>query len=426
MSTELPKSTGAVVVGAGQAGIAASEHLRAHNIDHIVLEKDTVAESWKTRRWDSLVANGPAWHDKFPNLKFEGEKTQFVPKDGVADYMEKYAKQIDMPVFTGVTVTKVENLDKKQGFKVTTSKGVVDTTFVIIATGAFQTPTIPPIVPLENKQVKQIHSIEYKNPKQIHDLAEGGNILVVGCGSSGAQIADELSTAPETKSEKIYLSVGAHDRPPRSYRGRDFCWWLGVLNKWDMEAVPNSEHTTIAVSGAKGGRTMDFRELAKQGVVLVGKTTSYKDGKLIFSDDLKENVGKGDANYLSLLDEADEYIKQNGVSLPEEPEARQFLPDPECVTHPLKDLDLEKENIKAIIWATGFKSDYSFLESTNAVTSEGRPSHKRGISTEPGIYYLGLPWQTRRGSSFIWGVWYDAKYVGDHIAKQQMYLNYEN
>jgi len=236
------------------------------------------------------------------------------------------------------------------------------------------------------------------------------------------QIADELQRA----GKKVYLSVGAHDRPPRAYRNRDFCWWLGVLGEWDQAAMkPGREHVTIAVSGAHGGRTVDFRGLAHRGMTLVGLTQSFNGGVATFQPNLAENLARGDENYLALLNAADAYIERNGLDLPEEPEARITFSDPECVTHPILELDLAKAGVTSIIWATGFATDYSWLK-VDAFDDNGKPAHQRGVSSEPGVYFLGLPWQSRRGSSFIWGVWHDAKYVADHIAIQRSYLDYHD
>lgn len=408
------EKTEVVVVGAGQAGIAASEHLSKLGIAHVVLERDRIAEHWRTARWDSLVANGPCWHDRFPGMKFAGSQDAFVPKEAVADYFVDYAKMIAAPVRTGVEVKKVSRNEGREGFVVETSAGPIEAEYVISATGAFQIPAIPPMVP-ETAGLTQIHSASYRNPGQ---LAPGA-VLVVGAGSSGTQIAEELLHA----GRKVYLSVGPHDRPPRRYRGRDNVWWLGVLNKWDMEATPGVEHTTIAVTGARGGYTIDFRKLAGEGLVLVGRTEGYKDGAMRFAPDLKTNLDRGDANYLSVLREADAYIAQNGLDLPEEPEAHVIPADPDCVSHPILSLDLKAAGITTIIWATGFGVDNSWLPA-EALDDKGRAAHNRGIGAMAGIYYLGLPWQTRRGSSFIWGVWHDAKYVADHIAKQRGYLAY--
>ena len=407
--------THTVVVGAGQAGIAMSEHLGAEGIAHIVLERGRIAESWRTKRWDSLVANGPAWHDRFPGLEFPGPRDAFVPKDEVAAYFEAYAAKFHAPVRCGVEVTRVTRRAGAPGFLVETSQGVIEAESVVAATGPFQLPAIPPVVP-ESAPVAQIHSSAYRNPAQ---LAPGG-VIVVGAGSSGVQIADELNRA----GRRVWLSVGAHDRPPRAYRGRDNVWWLGVLGKWEAQApAPGSDHVTIAVSGARGGQTIDFRRLAAEGVTLVGLTAGHADGRLRFADDLAKNIARGDANYLSLLDEADAYVAANGLDLPEEPGARDFLPMPDCVTHPLRSLDLAAEGIATIIWATGFRSDYSWLPA-GALDAAGRPAQTRGVSTERGIYFLGLPWLTGRGSSFIWGVWHDAKHIAGQIAIQRQYQAY--
>lgn len=239
--------------------------------------------------------------------------------------------------------------------------------------------------------------------------------------SSGAQIADELNRV----GRKVFLSVGPHDRPPRRYRGRDNVWWLGVLGLWDIAAPkPGTEHVTIAVSGARGGHTMDFRRLGAEGVTLVGRTKSFADGVLCFEDDLVANVTTGDRNYLQVLDMADAYVARTGLDLPPEPEAHIMLPDPECMTHPLDAIDLAKEGVTTIIWATGFRQDFSWLK-VDGFDEKGAPIHQRGVCVAPDVYFLGLPWQSRRGSSFLWGVWHDAKHVADQIAIQRSYLQYD-
>jgi putative flavoprotein involved in K+ transport len=200
-------------------------------------------------------------------------------------------------------------------------------------------------------------------------------------------------------------------------------WWLGVLNKWDAETLPGSQHTTIAVSGADGGHTVDFRRMAAHGMTLLGTATSFDNGTLHFAADLAENLGSGDGDLLALLDEADAYVTEHGLDLPEEPSAREIGPDPDCVINPIRSLNLGDAGIKTILWATGYRVDFSWLPA-GSVDNSGRPLHKRGVSSEPGVYFLGQPWQTRRGSSFIWGVWYDARYVVDHLAKQRAYRTY--
>ncbi len=403
-----------LVVGGGQAGIAMSEHLGNHGIPHLVLERNRIAERWRSERWDSLVANGPAWHDRFPNLEFaDFDPDAFAPKERVAEYFTAYAEMVNAPIRCGVEVRLVERNPGRCGFHVETSEGVIEADRVVAATGPFQNPAIPAVLP-DDAGILQIHSSAYRNPAQLPQ----GSVLVVGAGSSGAQIADELLRA----GKRVYLSVGPHDLPPRSYRGQDFVWWLGVLGKWEATTLdPGTEHVTIAVSGAHGGETVSFKRLAARGMTLVGRTESYHDGVLRFANDLAENIESGNRNTWSVLDEADAWIARNGMDFPEEPEARAVEPDPACVTAPVLELDLADAGIASIVWATGFATDFGWLN-VDAFDRNGNPKHERGVSSEPGIYFLGLPWLSRRGSSFIWGVWHDAKYLADQIAIQRHYL----
>lgn len=405
-----------IVIGAGQAGIATSEHLSANGIEHVVFERDRIAESWRTQRWDSLVTNGPAWHDRFPALDFKGHSGEaFVPKDAVVSYFEDYVTHIKAPVKCGIDVTHVTRNTTCGGFDVTTTTGPYHAQHIVAATGAFQTPVIPPIIH-EDAGLQQMHSADYRNPEQLRE----GAVLVVGAGSSGAQIAQELMES----GRKTYISISPHDRPPRRYRDRDNVWWLGVLGKWEMPTpAPGTEHVTFAVSGKYGGRTIDFRKFAASGMVLLGMTQAYENGMLTFANDLQDNIAHGDKNYISVLEEADEFVRRNNLNLPKDPEARKKWPDPECLKKPIQALDIAKENITSVIWATGYKPDFGWLD-IGEYDARGHPHHTRGISTEPGLYFVGLPWLSRRGSSFIWGVWHDAKFIADQIAIQHAYLDY--
>jgi putative flavoprotein involved in K+ transport len=410
------KRINALVIGAGQGGVATSEHLAHQGIEHVVLERGRIAERWRSERWDSLVANGPAWHDRFPGKRFSCDENAFADKESVAAYFENYARMIDAPVRTGVTVEAVTPHPDRAGFHVQTSDGDFDALNVISATGPFQKPSIPPILP-DTAEVTQMHSTAYRNPQALDE----GAVLVIGGGSSGSQIAAELNAA----GREVYFSIGPHDRPFRRYRGRDNCWWLGVLGIWNMDTpAPGTEHVTIAVSGAHGGKTVDFRRLAEQGITLLGMTSGYGDGTLTIADDLKTNISAGDDNYRSLMKAADEYIERTGIDLPPEPEAWDIPDDPACVANPIRSLNLAERGITTVIWATGFKFDYGWLHAEGAVDDIGRPVHQRGVSEVPGLYFVGLPWQSRRGSSFIWGVWHDAKFVVDQIAIQQSYLEH--
>jgi len=397
-----------LIVGGGQAGLAMSEHLGKRGLSHLVVERHRIAERWRTERWDSLVANGPAWHDRFPTQTFADiDPDSFATKDRIVVYMEAHAKKNNTPIRCGVEVTSLERKADGSGFRADTTGGMIEAKNVVVATGPFQKPLIPTVVPAE-AGVMQIHSSAYRNPRQLPD----GAVLVVGAGSSGAQIADELLRAGKT----VFLSVGPHDRPPRAYRGKDFVWWLGALGKWDAKTIePGMEHVTIAVSGAYGGHTVDFRRLAERGVTLVGRAEKYSSGELHFATDVAQNVARGDANYLSVLDEADAHIAQHKLDFPEEPDARKLGSFELNDANATQSLNLRDKGITSIVWATGFALDFGWMK-TGEFDDKGRPVHQRGVSTVPGLYFLGLAWLSRRASPFIWGVWHDAEYLASKIA----------
>jgi putative flavoprotein involved in K+ transport len=314
------------------------------------------------------------------------------------------------PIRSGVEVISLSRKPDGSGFIAETSDGTIEAKNVVAATGPFQKAVIPPLVPAESG-ITPIHSAAYRNPAE---LPEGG-VLVIGAGSSGVQIADELARA----GRRVYLAVGPHNRPPRRYRGKDFVWWLGALGLWNMETPdPSTEHVTIAVSGARGGHTVDFRDLAAQGITLVGRAESYANGVMHFADDLAKNIAMGDADYLSVLKSADAHIAREGLDFPEEPEAHVIGPEPDCVKNPVLDLNLREAGITTIIWATGYALDYDWLK-FDVMDEKGRPAHKRGVSRVPGFYFLGLAWLSRRASPFIWGTWHDAKYLADQIAARK-------
>ncbi|MBJ6988070.1 MULTISPECIES: NAD(P)/FAD-dependent oxidoreductase [unclassified Devosia] len=401
-----------IVVGGGQAGISMSEHLTNLGISHVVLEKGRVAESWRTARWDSLRANGPAWHDRLPSSKIESvPQDVFTPKDKLVEYLVEHAERNNAPIRTGVSVISVTKLHKKQGYHVVTSDGEYEAINVVAATGAFQTPVYPKMVP-EDAPVMQIHSVNYRNPDQLPE----GAVLVVGAGASGGQIAEELVAA----GRKVYHSIGRHIRPPRFYRDREGAYWTGVLGRWDTVNRDVKRNIALAISGVHTKMPIDYRLLASKGAVLVGRTASYENGKLTFSNDLADNIEFGNNSYLDTLNVIDAYIENNGLDLPEYPEARNLLPTTEYETNPILELDLAEAGITSIIWASGFKRDYSWLQ-VDTFEEDGTPIHDMGVGKQPGIYFLGLPFQTRRRSSFLFGVWYDAKYVGDYIAMMQKY-----
>ena len=397
-----------LIIGGGQAGLAMSEQLSRRDAPHLIVERHRIAERWRSERWDSLVANGPAWHDRFPSMTFSGiDPDSFASRDQIVDYFEAYAERIAAPIRLGVNVEAVQRSPDGSGFRADTSEGAIVARNLVVATGPFQRPLIPTAVPTA-VGIRQLHSSAYRNPGQL----PAGAVLVIGAGSSGVQIADELLRA----GRQVYLSVGPHNRPPRRYRGRDFVWWLGVLGEWDAKVMsPGTEHVTIAVSGAHGGHTVDFRDLAARGITLLGSAGTYEGGILQLMPNLARNISLGDANYLSMLNAADAYVAQQGLDLPEEPLAHRIAPDPNCLAHPVRELNLTTARITTIIWATGYSLDFDWLK-VPAFDEKGRPAHERGVSVVPGLYFLGLAWLSRRASPFIWGVWHDADHLAGHIA----------
>ena len=402
-----------LIVGGGQAGLAMSEQLSKRGLSHLVVERHRIAERWRSERWDGLHANGPAWHDRLSGLAIAGvDPDGFATRDQMADYFAAYAELIAAPIRCGVAVTGLYKDPDGPGFRAETSVDVIEANNVVAATGPFQRPIIPSLVPSETgapeARIVQMHSNAYRNSGQLPE----GAVLVVGAGSSGAQIADELSRA----GRRVYLSVGEHQRPPRRYRGRDFGWWYRVQGLWNVPVSdPPARHVTIAVSGAYGGHTIDFRRLAARGVTLLGRAAAFADGVMRFSPDLASNLANGDASYRSLLDAADAYVVREGLDLPEEPGARIVEPDPPCVTDPILQLNLRDTGITAIVWATGFRLDFDWLK-VDTFDKRGAPKHLRGVTAVPGLYFLGLPWLSRRASSFIFGVELDAAHLAEHIA----------
>lgn len=399
-----------IVIGGGQAGIAMSDNLSSRGIEHIVLEQDEVANRWRNWRWDSLVANGPAWSNCLPGMPDDRfHPDDFQPKDDVANYLERYAQKINMPVYTGVKVNRVTRSSKDSTFIVETSRGPLRSKRIVSAVGAYQSPLIPNVGNI-NARIQQLHSVDYKNPEQLVP----GAVLVVGAGSSGAQIADELHDA----GRKVYLSIAPHNRTPRRYRGRDYNWWLGVLGDWDRQTEAHSDHYTVAVSGANGGKTIDYKEFAQRGMTLLGRVESAENNILRLANNLKHDIEHGDKSLVKFLKRVDDYIERYNLEVPQDLQAYKLLPNPPCVEQPILELDMEAQNINSIVWATGFKVDYSWLDVKDALDEKGYPNHHRGECAADGIYFIGLPFLTSFGSSFLISVGHDADMVANLIERR--------
>ena len=337
-----------LIVGAGQAGVAMSAHLQARGIDHVVLEKARIAEAWRTSRWDSLVANGPAWHDRFPDKEFDDTAGDaFATKHACARYFEDYARERSLPIRTEEEVLSAAPDAGGFRYLIETSKGRYRANNIVVATGAFQVPLIPPVVP-ESAAVTQLHSKFYRNLNSLPPAP---------CWSSVPALRVRRLPTSSTAPGARFISplVRTSGRRAR-YRGADYCHWLGVLGKWEMKTPPaGREHVTISVSGAFGGYTVDFREYAAQGMNLVGMLEGCDGATLTFADDLADNIRAGDENYLGLLDEVDDFISEQGIDAPEDEAARHIKADPLCMTEPRLSLDLVERGVSTIIWATGYQ-----------------------------------------------------------------------
>ena len=398
-----------LIIGGGQAGLAMSEHLSKHGAPHLVVERHRIAERWRSERWDSLVANGPAWHDRFPSMTFSGIDPDSFATGQIVDYFVAYAEQIAAPIRCGVEVTALRRKADGSGFRAETSEGVIEATNVVVATGPFQRPIIPTVVPAD-AGIVQIHSTAYRNPGQ---LPRGG-----GAGGRRRFLGRADRRRASRAGRRVYLSVGPHNRPPRRYRGRDFVWWLGVLGQWDAKAVdPGMEHVTIAVSGAYGGHTVDFRRSRRARDDAVGQGGSLQGRR----DAVRARSGdaisrSGDANYCRCLNAADAYVAQKGLDLPAGARGPQdWSRDPPLRDRSRSGVEPGERRHHPIIWATGYALDFGWLK-VDAFDEKGRPVHQRGVSAVPGLYFLGLAWLSRRASPFIWGVWHDAEYLAGHIA----------
>jgi putative flavoprotein involved in K+ transport len=397
-----------LIIGGGQAGLTMSHRLKQRGRAHLVLERYRVAERWRSERWDGLRFQFPNWSVRLPDFPFpHADPDAFSATSDILDYIGAYADFVAPPIRCGVAVTRLRRRDGGSGFVAETSEGAIEADNVVVATGPYQRAVIPDLL-RDDASVFQVHASRYSNPEKLPP----GAVLVVGAGASGAQITEELFRA----GRRVYLSVGRHNRRPRRYRGRDLIWWLSALGVDQMPVEARGPSRLLPViSGAHGGHTIDFRHFAAQGVTLLGRMEAAHDGAIDFAADLADSLANGDAAYTSFLDVADGHIQRHALNMPEDPAARRVLPDPRCVTAPLRRLDLSADGIGAVIWATGYGLDFGWIE-IPVLNPRGEPVHRRGIAEVPGLYFLGLQWLSKMNSSFLSGVGDDAAVLADHIA----------
>lgn len=410
-SPALPDGIDTLVIGGGQAGLAMSEQLSRHGRPHLVLERARIAERWRSERWDGLCSLDPNWATKVGSFAYAGaEPDGYASRDEIVDFLLAYAEHIAAPVRCGVTVTALRRAADGQRYRAETSHGPIEATNVVIATGPFQRPAIP--APFASGMpVASLHASTYRNPAQL----EAGGVLVVGAGASAAQIADELMRA----GRHVHIALGRHTRLPRRYRGRDQVWWRMEMGLWDeMVAGQSPPPGSLAITGAYGGHTIDYRAFAARGAVLLGRALDVRGGVMRFASDLAATLAAGDSSLLAFLDKADAHAAQVGLDLPADPQARIMLPDPECVRMPIGEIDLRAAGIGTVILATGYTLDFGWID-LPVLDSQGNPRHRMGLTELPGLYFLGLAWQSRRNSAFFNGVGADAAYLAKDITTRR-------
>jgi len=400
-----------VVVGAGHAGLAASHFLGDRSIDHLVLERGEVANSWRRERWDSLRLLTPNWQSRLPGLRYEGpDPDGYMTMGEVTEFIERFATASRAPVRTGTQVTSVRRTDG--GYHVTTSRGEIRCRTVVIASGACNQPAVPRFTDAVPASVEQLTTFDYRAPAKLPD----GGVLVVGASATGVQLAAEL----QRSGRPVTLSVGEHVRLPRTYRGRDVLWWMDASGVWDQRYDEIDDLTRARrlpspqLAGTPERTTLDLNALTSMGVELVGRWAAVRDGRALFSGGVRNTFSLADLKMGRLLDTFDEWARTDGQDAEAGPAER---PAPTRVPPSTRlQLDLGSGEVRAVVWATGFRPDYRWLD-VPALDAKGQLDHKGGVVASPGLYALGLPVLRRRKSTFIHGIEDDAREVIDHLTR---------
>jgi len=376
-----------------------------------VLERGEVANSWRRERWDSLRLLTPNWQSRLPGFRYEGlEPDGYMTMGEVTEFIERFAKVSGAPVRTGVNVTSVRQADG--GYRLATSGGEIHARTVVIASGACNQPAVPALRDAVPRSVEQFTPFGYRHPGQLPD----GGVLVVGASATGLQLAAELRQS----GRPVTLSVGEHVRLPRTYRGRDVLWWMDVSGVWDQRYDEVEDLTRARrlpspqLVGTPERATLDLNALTSMGVELVGRWAAVRDGRALFSGGLRNMFSLADLKMVRLLDTFDEWARTSGRDAEVGPPER--FPPTRVPESTRLQLDLQSGEIRAIVWATGFRPEYGWLD-VPVVDAKGHLRHEGGAVDSPGLYALGLPVLRRRKSTFIYGIEDDAREVTDHLAR---------
>ena len=402
--------TTTIVIGAGHAGLAMSWWLAERSIDHVILERGEVANSWRTERWDSLRLLTPNWQSRLPGFGYEGgDPDGFRSMPETVAFIDRYAKVIAAPVRTQTAVTSVRS--SGDGYEVATSQGDWRCDAVVLATGACNIAQVPAVAQALPSGITTLTPIQYRNPDQLED----GGVLVIGASATGTQIADEI----QRSGRPVTLAVGEHVRVPRVYRGKDIQWWMdvaGVLDeRYDQidDIVRARNLPSLQLAGYPDRRMIDLNSLIGIGVKLVGRLAGINDGKAQFSGSLRNVCALADLKMNRLLNTIDEWATAHGVDGEVEPTHR-FAPTEVEASPPLL-MNLASGGIRTVIWATGFRPDYSWLQ-VPVLDHKGRIRHDGGVVDAPGMYLMGIPFLRRRKSSLIDGAADDARDLSAHLA----------
>jgi putative flavoprotein involved in K+ transport len=402
--------TTTVVIGAGHAGLAMSRCLADRSIDHVVLERGEVANSWKNERWDSLRLLTPNWQSRLPGYGYKGDDPDgFRTMPQTIDFIERYAHAIAAPVRTNTAVTSVRSID--DGYEIATNRGNWRSRTVVLAAGACNLAAVPAVAASVPPSITKLTPIQYRNPDQI----EPGGVLVVGASASGIQIAEEIHRS----GRPVTVAVGEHVRVPRVYRGRDIKWWMdaaGVLDEFyaDVDSIDRVRNVpSLQLAGSDDRRTVDLNSLTNIGVKLVGRLAGIVDGHAQFSGSLRNLCEMADLKMNRLLDRIDEWVAENLGG--DEVDPRHRFEPTRVESSPPLGMDLRDGEIKTIIWATGFRPDFSWLD-VPVFDRKGRLRHDGGVVESPGMYLMGIPFLRRRKSSLIDGAGDDARDLSAHLA----------
>jgi putative flavoprotein involved in K+ transport len=397
-----------IVIGAGQAGLAVSHCLRAQGVRHVVLERRRIGERWRSERWDSFRLLSPNWQTRLPGHHYRGpDPDGFMTGGEVATLLERYGQ--DAPVRTGIDVTAA--LPHDGGWLVRTGSGSLWAEHVVIATGHLTAPRTPAVASALPADIRQLHSSEFRSAAELPP----GGVLVVGAGPSGQQIAADLAGA----GRRVHLAVGGHKNLPRRYRGQDTYWWmdrLGMLSR-RVDTLPDAaaaRRTPNAVLA--GGRAdLNLHQLVQRGIVPRGRLTGVDGATLHFADDLAASLHAADANAARFCTAVDDHVREHGLDAPPQSVPR---PTTGWANDTARTLDLTEEDINTVIWATGFSSDYTWVKA-DVFDAVGDPIHRRGVTSAPGLAFMGLRWQHRRSSHFLDGVGRDAEHLALRIAVER-------